>query len=148
MNAQRVRTAMVLLFLERRRKIMVCLMTRPGRFTHGKEARQPLYGRQSRLQRRSGWLREISPTWNLIPGLSSPQPVAIPTTLSLEKLIFYFVTKKLIVGLYVYSAELLPNVNKHSINTHLLFRTFISQQSVKLITLNEIISTEVSQDVL
>jgi hypothetical protein len=31
--------------------------------------------------------------------------------------------KKLIVGLHVYSAELLTKVNKHTINTRLLFRT-------------------------
>ena len=55
--------------------------SRPGSILPPGKTRYPLYRRLSRPQGWSGQVRKISPHRDSIPGPSSPQAVAIPTTL-------------------------------------------------------------------
>ena len=55
--------------------------SRPGSTLPLGKTRYPLYRRLGGPQGRSGLVRKISPHWDSIPGPSSPQAVAIPTTL-------------------------------------------------------------------
>ena len=48
------------------------LTPRPGRFTPGKKSRYILYRRLGGPQRRSGWVRKISPHRDSMTGSSSP----------------------------------------------------------------------------
>ena len=55
---------------------------RPSCFTRRRKTQYTLNRRLSGPQGWSGWGHKISPDWNLIPGLSSPKRVALPTKLS------------------------------------------------------------------
>ena len=66
------------------------LTPRHGRFIPGKESWYLFYRRLGGLQGRSERVRKISPHRDSIPEPSSPQQVAIPTTLSQPTIIFAF----------------------------------------------------------
>ena len=63
--------------------------SRPGSTLPPGKTRYPLYRRLGGPQGRSGQVRKISPHRDLIPGPSSPQAVAIPTTLPGSRIKFY-----------------------------------------------------------
>ena len=67
-----------------------CSTPRPGRFTTGKETRHPFHRRLGNPRDWSGSVRKISrPRRDSIPGLSSPWPAAVQTTISRPIFIYY-----------------------------------------------------------
>lgn len=77
-------------------------MPRPDRFTTGKEVPYPFYGRRGATQSQSVRVRRIRSYRDTIPGLSSPQRVAIQTDVPEYSIFLFFMIIKMRIVSKIY----------------------------------------------